>query len=152
MTSAPIAVKFLPMVETETKHPEFAKRLSEAMQAAGVTVTDIKNHLKVTYEMARRYTIGVAMPRDDKLVVIAQRLSVQTAWLKFGDAISIPKVERSAHLKVSKPSSRYGEERWPLKKTTPDRFYALTPAQRKEADVAFDTILRGYEAEREKKP
>lgn len=41
---------------------------------------------------------------------------------------------------------------WPLKKATLERFYALTPTQRKEADVAFDAILRGYEAERKKKP
>src|SRR5690606_12532580 len=100
------------------------------------------NHLKVTYEMARRYTLGVAMPRDDKLVAIAQRLGVQTAWLKFGDAISIPKVETATpqRSKQSKP--------WPLKKATLDRFYALTPTQAKQADIAFHAILRGFEAER----
>ncbi len=134
------------MVENEIKHPEFAKRLGEAMQSAGVSVTDLKNHLKVTYEMARRYTLGIAMPRDDKLVAIAQRLGVQTAWLKFGDAISIPKVEKSVKKNAGKV------EPWPLKKATPERFYALTPAQAKQADVAFDAILRGYEAERGKKP
>lgn len=134
------------MVESETKHPEFAKRLSDAMQAAGVSVTDLKNHLKVTYEMARRYTMGVAMPRDDKLVAIAQRLGVQTAWLKFGDAISIPKVEKNTYSKAASKA----QSDWPLKKATLDRFYALTPAQAKQADGAFDAILRGYEAEREK--
>lgn len=144
MTKLAITGKFLPMVESEIKHPDFAKRLGEAMQAAGVSVTDLKNHLSVTYEMARRYTLGVAMPRDDKLVAIAQRLGVQTAWLKFGDAISIPKVERGAHKNATSAKP------WPLKKATLDRFYALTSTQAKQADVAFDAILRGFEAEREK--
>lgn len=42
-------------------------------------------------------------------------------------------------------------QKWPLAKSTPDRFYALTPTQAKQADIAFDAILRGFEAERDKR-
>jgi len=54
------------------------------MQAAGITVTNLKDELKITYEMARRYTLGIAMPRDDKLVAIAVYVGADPAFLTFG--------------------------------------------------------------------
>lgn len=36
---------------------------------------------------------------------------------------------------------------WPLKKSTVERIRALTPAQQRIADDAFDVILKGFEAE-----
>jgi len=36
---------------------------------------------------------------------------------------------------------------WPLKKSTAERIRALTPAQQRRADDAFDVILKGFEAE-----
>ncbi len=36
---------------------------------------------------------------------------------------------------------------WPLKKSTPERIRALTPAQQRRADDAIDVILKGFEAE-----
>src|SRR3546814_861014 len=40
------------------------------------------------------------------------------------------------------------EKDWPLKMSTPDRFRALTSIQAQHADIAFDAILRCFEAER----
>ena len=131
MTRAAITVKFLPMVENEIKHPEFAERLNAAMHNASVSVTDLKNHLKITYEMARRYTMGVAMPRDDKLIAIALYLGVQTAWLKFGDAISIPKIERT-HTSVTDANKALT---WPFSPKLLKKVAALTDDQRGELEV-----------------
>lgn len=36
---------------------------------------------------------------------------------------------------------------WPLKKSTPERIHALTPAQQRQVDDALDVMLRGFEAE-----
>ncbi|WP_237173017.1 hypothetical protein [Paracandidimonas lactea] len=46
----------------------------------------------------------------------------------------------------AEPSS----EPWPLTKATVERIRALTPQQQRQADDAFDIILRGFEAERDK--
>lgn len=68
------------------RHPEFAERLSAAMQGLGVSVTQVKNHLGITYEMARRYTLGLAMPRKDKLAQLAQMVHTSPSYLAFGFA------------------------------------------------------------------
>lgn len=80
------------MVE-ESKYPEFAARLTQAMREAGLSVTDIKNGVGVTYEMARRYTLGTAKPRDEKLKALAQLLGKTSAWLAYGDITPDSKAE-----------------------------------------------------------
>ena len=133
---------FLPMVDSAPKYPDFSHRLNDAMKQAGISVTDLKTRLNVTYEMARRYTLGVAMPRDARLKAMGEIVGKSPSWLAYGDdAIdgggvgSMPPIPK--------------EKTWPLKRATPDRFYALTPKQRVRADAAIDDLLRGYEAERE---
>lgn len=66
------------------RHPEFAERLSQAMHAAGLSITDIKNRLGITYEMARRYTLGLAMPRKEKLSQLAVMVNKSPSFLAFG--------------------------------------------------------------------
>lgn len=56
----------------------------------------------------------------------------------------------TSHTQDTNTPSAANLTNWPLKKATPERIRALTPAQAKQADIAFDAILRGYEAEREK--
>lgn len=81
----------LPMVENPNaggmpvRHPDFAKRLQAAMAARGISVTDIKNELKITYEMARRYSLGLALPRKDKLDALAQLVGKTSAYLAYGE-------------------------------------------------------------------
>ena len=52
------------------------------------SVKDLSLACDVTYEMARRYTLGTAKPRDEKLQKIADWLNVQAAWLDYGEGDS----------------------------------------------------------------
>lgn len=74
----------LPMVEIDPPHEEFAARLAGAMKRAGLTVADVAKALGVTYEMARRYHEGIAMPRQDKLKNLAALLGMSPAQLLYG--------------------------------------------------------------------
>lgn len=74
----------LPMVEKTSKHEEFAIRLNDLMAKKGFSINDLKDAANVTYEMARRYTMGTAKPRDEKMVMIAGWLGVSPAYLDYG--------------------------------------------------------------------
>lgn len=75
----------LPMVEKlKTRYPELAKRLQAAAKSRGVTIRDIQSTLRVTYEMARRYWIGVAKPRGPKLLALAELVALEPAELEYG--------------------------------------------------------------------
>lgn len=76
----------LPMVEI--MHPQFAANLRSAMDRRGLSVTDIARHLGVTYEMARRYTLGTAKPRTRKLAELASLLGISPATLEYGDPLA----------------------------------------------------------------
>lgn len=91
--------KLLPNVEScvvtgmsdQLKYPDFAARLNELMSNpdAGVkNVTDLKNALGVTYEMARRYTLGIAKPRDKRLEAMAGLFGVEPSYLDHGTGVS----------------------------------------------------------------
>jgi phage repressor protein C with HTH and peptisase S24 domain len=90
MTAIAKLHNLLPMVEKRDadnlpiRHPEFALRLQQAMADAGLSVTDIKNRLKVTYEMARRYSLGQAMPRQQKLQRLAEVVGKSPSYLAYG--------------------------------------------------------------------
>lgn len=83
-----------PSMETSEKKA-FSARLVKAMKkreyvsqrnsASGVDVAKLKSEAKVTYEMARRYTLGLAIPEPDKLARIAKWLGVRRAWLRDGE-------------------------------------------------------------------
>ena len=75
----------------ETK--AFARRLCDLMRArghvspgsnSGVDVSAMANALGISYEMARRYAEGLAMPRPGKLAALARWLGVTPAALAFG--------------------------------------------------------------------
>lgn len=73
---------------------EFADRLVEAMKEAGhvarrgaksgVDYYALAKMAGVTPEMARRYTLGTALPDPDRMLTIAKRLSVNLPWLRDG--------------------------------------------------------------------
>jgi transcriptional regulator with XRE-family HTH domain len=67
------------------RYPEFAKRVQEAMESQKLTVRKVQARLKITYEMARRYTLGQAMPRQPKLEALAKLLHVDPVVLQFGE-------------------------------------------------------------------
>lgn len=66
------------------KHPEFSRRVRAAMEESDVSTTDIATKLKISYEMARRYTLGHAMPRAGKMLALAKLLKVEAAYLQYG--------------------------------------------------------------------
>ena len=80
---------------------EFAARLVEALldsghrssrnAKSGVDVGPLAKHIKVTREMARRYTEGRAVPDLNKMKLMAEWLGVRLPWLRDGDG---PKHER----------------------------------------------------------
>lgn len=61
-----------------------AGRLSHLMEMAGVSIKQLQEIAEVTYEMARRYKLGTAIPRDDKLEKIADYFATTPAYLKYG--------------------------------------------------------------------
>lgn len=64
------------------------ERLSALMDQKGISVEALKNAADVTYEMARRYKLGIAEPRKEKLEKIADFLGVTPSWLQFGEGSS----------------------------------------------------------------
>jgi transcriptional regulator with XRE-family HTH domain len=66
------------------RHPEFGQRVRERAKARRVSISDIKQSLKVTYEMARRYYLGIAKPRGKRMQLLAATLDCQVAWLEYG--------------------------------------------------------------------
>lgn len=76
---------------------EFGDRLRSAMHAkghisprsrSGVDVGALAKGAGVSYEMARRYAEGVAMPRPDVVNAIAEWLGVEAASLAWGGVSS----------------------------------------------------------------
>ncbi|MEN8549772.1 S24 family peptidase [Acinetobacter soli] len=86
--------KLLPMVENgkmpkvqSAKYQDFASRLKDLMQKKESpikTVTQLKDAIDVTYEMARRYTLGTAKPREEKMKVLAEKFKVDISYLDHG--------------------------------------------------------------------
>ncbi|OOF58306.1 LexA family transcriptional regulator [Rodentibacter genomosp. 2] len=62
----------------------FAERLTALMEQQNRKISDLQKALGVTYEMARRYTLGMATPRDEKIEIMAKYLDVSPAYLKYG--------------------------------------------------------------------
>lgn len=72
------------MVENTHRHHAFAARLKSEMDKKNISIKDLSLSTGVTYEMARRYTLGTAKPRDEKLGRIAELLGVEPVWLEYG--------------------------------------------------------------------
>lgn len=87
----PSALNLLLMVE-ESKYKDFAERLNKSLQSHSLGVKELSELSGVSYEMARRYTLGTAKPRDEKMLRIAEKLSVSPAYLDYGvmEALDIP--------------------------------------------------------------
>ena len=70
-----------------------ATRLVELMAQKNKKIADLQKALGVTYEMARRYTLGMATPRDEKVELMAKYFDVSPAYLKYGTTESEPSTE-----------------------------------------------------------
>lgn len=88
--------KILPYVENglvsmpQPKYLDFANRLKELMEKDNSpikTVNQLKDTIGVTYEMARRYTLGTAKPREEKLQTLADALNIDISYLDHGTSL-----------------------------------------------------------------
>ncbi|MDR5815825.1 S24 family peptidase [Caballeronia sp. LZ033] len=92
MTTNARADTLLPMVEKHQLpilYPEFAERLTAALREKGLKVGHIVEYFKkrgsgISYEMVRRYTLGQAMPRPEKLTLLADAVGLTPQTLVFG--------------------------------------------------------------------
>lgn len=69
-----------------------ATRLKELMDNQKVSIQELSDAVGITYEMARRYVMGSAKPREKNLSKIASYLKTTPMWLQFGEksnAVSI---------------------------------------------------------------
>lgn len=73
------------MSELEIKHPEFAKRLTDLMNAKSLDKNGLSSKTKISYEMIRRYCEGFAKPRNKGMQKISEALGVTAAYLEYGE-------------------------------------------------------------------
>ncbi|MEM5384168.1 S24 family peptidase [Paraburkholderia phymatum] len=91
----------LPMVEKKNlpvRYPDFASRLQRAMAERTIKIEGIVTYFKdrgvsITYEMVRRYTLGQAMPRQEKLRMLSDAVGTRPEALVFGQQSTIEQPE-----------------------------------------------------------
>lgn len=101
MTKKLPCLTLLSMVEKTNKHQGFANRLNAEMSRNNLSVKQLSLAGQVTYEMARRYTLGTAKPRDEKLLRIAEWLKVPPAWLDYGEEDAHPTVKANRDIALT---------------------------------------------------
>ena len=110
---------------------EFAQRLRDAMQAAGleprpgVLVNLFNTHYwgrSVSFQAVSRWLRGEAIPEQDKLLVLATVLNVQPEVLRFGEGV---------RQSIEQRNKRWDEGVGYLERETFDAFLQLPSAQRK---------------------
>ncbi len=95
------------------------ERLSALMNEKGVTIDDLKNAAEVSYEMARRYKLGMAEPRKEKLEKIADYLGVKPSWLQFGEGVMFGENNHISNSQITNTVT-YGEQIIPLAQNKQD--------------------------------
>ncbi len=83
------------------KHPEFAQRLINAMQAKGITRVELAKETNINYEMIRRYEEGLSKPREKGIKALANVLGITSTYLSFGEGEPIAKNEISNFRPIS---------------------------------------------------
>lgn len=110
---------------------EFAQRLRDAMQAAGleprpgVLVNLFNTHYwgrSVSFQAVSRWLRGEAIPEQDKLLVLATVLNVQPEVLRFGEGV---------RQSIEQRKQRWEEGAGYLERETFDAFLQLPAGQRK---------------------
>lgn len=88
MTTVWMGCNLLPMVENK-KYKGFSERLSSLIKGKNIGVSELSKLAGVTYEMARRYTIGTAKPRSVIMDRLAKSLDTTAAYLEYGEATQV---------------------------------------------------------------
>ncbi|WP_141113146.1 helix-turn-helix domain-containing protein [Chromobacterium haemolyticum] len=68
----------------ENNDTPLAQNIRSRMEQTGKSIKDISDCLGVTYEMARRYTLATARPRQKKLERLAELLGTSLQELEYG--------------------------------------------------------------------
>ncbi|MGP2871908.1 LexA family transcriptional regulator [Serratia ureilytica] len=89
MTTVWLDCNLLPMVENH-KYKGFSERLSSLMNGKNIGVTELAKKAGVTYEMARRYTLGTAKPRSATMEKLAKSLDTTASYLEYGAVAQLP--------------------------------------------------------------
>ncbi len=89
MTTECMSCNLLPMVENQ-KYKGFSERLSSLMKGKNIGVTELSKKAGVTYEMARRYTMGTAKPRTAVMDKLAKALDSTAPYLEYGASEQMP--------------------------------------------------------------
>ncbi|WP_337036223.1 helix-turn-helix transcriptional regulator [Serratia marcescens] len=89
MTTVWLGCNLLPMVENN-KYKGFSERLSSLMNGKNIGVTELAKKAGVTYEMARRYTLGTAKPRSATMEKLAKSLDTTASYLEYGAVAQLP--------------------------------------------------------------
>ncbi|MFT3777316.1 MAG: transcriptional regulator [Ottowia sp.] len=128
---------------------EFARRLHEAMLAAGleprpsVLLNLFNTHYwgrSVTFQAVSRWLKGQAIPAQDKLTVLADLLKIEPEVLRFGSAV------RSS---VQTRRQRWDEGVGYLERETFDAFLQLPAPQRKLIREVILTFAQVHGAEQQ---
>jgi len=123
------------------KYSEFASRVQEGMKNHGLTIGDVRQSLGITYEMARRYTLGQAMPRQDKMQVLATLLHIDPAILQYGE---------TATTKPSKATKLISQSDWPFS-VSKQRFDRLPKDEKERIDGLIEHTITAWEHRTETK-
>lgn len=67
-----------------SQNQDFGSRLTKLMQDKKLERTELSNLTGINYEMIRRYMVGLAQPRPDKMQKLAEALGVSMAFLSYG--------------------------------------------------------------------
>ncbi|WP_283119638.1 XRE family transcriptional regulator [Neisseria elongata] len=72
---------------SDAKYADFAERLNQIREKKSIEISELSKKTGISYEMIRRYTLGIAQPRNDGMEKLAEALSVSAAWLQFGSSM-----------------------------------------------------------------
>lgn len=100
MTTVWLGCNLLPMVENH-KYKGFSERLSSLMKGKDIGVTELAKKAGVTYEMARRYTLGTAKPRTATLEKLAKTLDTTASYLEYGSVAQLPKQPSGSQVRLT---------------------------------------------------
>lgn len=139
-----MAARFLPMVESSKlpiRYPEFAARVRKAMAQGNWEVQGIVDGFKragirITYEMVRRYSLGQAMPRQDKMGSLAQILGVSPSYLQYGLEGDVSKGQKPA------PPPRAASAFYPFLRIRPEDYAALDDDAKDDIEGIIELRIR----------
>ncbi|HGM7713006.1 TPA: helix-turn-helix transcriptional regulator [Serratia marcescens] len=100
MTTVWLGCNLLPMVENH-KYKGFSERLSSLMNGKNIGVTELAKKAGVTYEMARRYTLGTAKPRSATMEKLAKSLDTTASYLEYGAVAQLPEQSSGSQVRLT---------------------------------------------------